>query len=96
MELHLILDASVSELPQIAANIIDRLTDVIQDAKKLFHGGSCVFGQQHFRSPQLGHRELLQCAIDCIRVVTDRLACTGYFLLILLVAANELLDEFGA
>src|ERR1700682_5795876 len=83
-------DASVSQLPQIAANVVDRLPDAVQHAKKLFDGGSCVFGHQHFRSAQLGHREFLQSVINCIRVVADRLSRTRYLLLILLVSANKL------
>jgi len=68
MELQPASNASVSELPQIAADVVDGLPDAVQHAIKLFDGGSCVFGHQHFRSAQLGHREFLQGAINCIRV----------------------------
>ena len=44
MELQPASDASVSELAQIAADVVDGLPDAVQHAIKLFDGCSGVFG----------------------------------------------------
>ena len=57
-------DASARKLPQVAANLLDRLANPVEHTQELLGGGCRIFRHQHLSGAYLRRRQLLERAID--------------------------------